>query len=237
MSISVEPNGAAPEFAPRKDPYADSASLEFGFRARRFRLVQDLIEKCLAERDTVRILDIGGTEAYWRIGRDFLERHRGRLRIALVNIDREPVADADLFEASVGDGADPRLLQGETFDLVHSNSVIEHVGDWPRMVQFAENTRRLGRFYYVQTPNYWFPYEPHFRFPGFQYLPKSMRVGLMMRYQLGFFPRVDDRDEARDVVDHHTLISRRQMRRLFGDASVTFEKVAGLNKSIIAIRG
>lgn len=236
MSVSIDPEGVAPEFKPR-DPYSDTASLEFGFRAKRFALVQALIEKCLAERDVVRILDIGGTEAYWRIGRDFLERHRGRIRIALVNIDLEPVADAELFDTAVGDGADPRLLQGETFDLVHSNSVIEHVGDWSRMVHFAENTKRLGRFYYVQTPNYWFPYEPHFRFPGFQYLPKSVRVGLMMRYQLGFFPRVDDRDEARGVVDHHTLISARQMRSLFGDASVTFEKVAGLNKSIIAIRG
>lgn len=235
MSESIETAGGNPRNKP--DPYMDINSLEFGFRAKRFELVRALIEKCLVDRETVRILDIGGTENYWLIGRDFLEAHRGRIRITLLNIDVDPVEDPGMFEAMVGDGSAPSLLAGETFDLVHSNSVIEHVGDWEHMVRFAENTRRLARFYYVQTPNYWFPYEPHFRFPGFQYLPKNTRVALMMRYQLGFFPKVQDWKEARAVVDHHTLVSVRQVRSLFADAHVQFEKVAGLNKSIIAMRG
>lgn len=235
MSECIEIPGG--DLRSRPDPYADPTSLEFRFRVKRFELVQALIEKSLSEKGRVRILDIGGTEYYWRIGKDFLAANRGRIRITLLNIDVDPVDDPGLFDAMVGDGSDPGLLAGETFDLVHSNSVIEHVGDWQHMERFAENTRRLAKYYYVQTPNYWFPYEPHFRFPGFQYLPKSTRVALMMRYKLGFFPRVNDWEEARDVVDHHTLVSVRQVRSLFGDAHVLFEKVAGLNKSIIAMRG
>jgi len=235
MSGNVESPGEG--LQNRLDPYLDAGSLEFRFRARRFELVRALIEKCMAERGSVRILDIGGTEHYWLIGRDFLEANRGRIRITLLNIDVEPIEDPGLFEAMVGDGSDPELLTGQTFDLVHSNSVIEHVGDWEHMVRFAENTRRLAKYYYVQTPNYWFPYEPHFRFPGFQYLPKSARVALMQHYALGFFPKVPDTKEARDLVDHHTLVSARQVRSLFSDAHVQFERVGGLNKSIIAMRG
>src|SRR5690606_31910664 len=105
------------------------------------------------------------------------------------------------------------------------------------MVRFASNVKRLSKRYYVQTPNYWFPYEPHFRFPGFQYLPKSARVALLRRFSLGFFRPVEDPEEARAIIDHHTLISTRQMRLLFDDAQISHEKVFGLYKSIIAVRG
>lgn len=232
MSVN-ENNG---EVSLNRNPYSDRNSIEFKFRSRRFAIVKRLIEVALAERGEARILDLGGTETYWLIGEDFIRQNRGKIQITLVNLDIEPVRDTDLFVPLVGDAANPKLLAGEQFDLVHSNSVVEHVGDWARMQQFAANTKRLSKRYYVQTPNYWFPYEPHFRFPGFQYLPASLRTRLIMRYSLGFFRRIDDIDEARDIIAHHTLISRRQMEQLFDDATVQFEKVMGINKSIIAYR-
>lgn len=219
-----------------RDPYSDRNSLEFKFRSRRFAKVQELIEAALAERGEARILDLGGTETYWLIGEDFIRQHRGKIKITLINLEKEAVRDTDLFTSLVGDAADPALFAGESFDLVHSNSVVEHVGDWARMQQFAANTKRLSKRYYVQTPNYWFPFEPHFRFPGFQYLPAALRTRLIMRYSLGFFRRIDDLEEAKDIIAHHTLISRRQMGTLFQDATIKFEKVLGINKSIIAYR-
>jgi hypothetical protein len=104
------------------------------------------------------------------------------------------------------------------------------------MQMFAQNTRRLAPRYYVQTPNYWFPYEPHFRFAGFQYLPERLRAALIMRYSLGFFQRIADRAEADDIIYHHRLLSTAQMARLFGDGDISHEKFGGLNKSVIAIR-
>ena len=218
------------------NPYTDRGSLEFKFRSRRFVKIRQLIETILAERGEARILDIGGTETYWLIGKEFLRQHRNRIKITLVNTEIEHVTDTTMFDALVGDGSNPDLFGSERFDLVHSNSVIEHVGSWERMRAFAENTKRLAPRYYVQTPNYWFPLEPHFRFPGFQYLPERVRVALIMRYSLGFFRRIADLEEARDIIDHHTLISTRQIRELFADAQVSHEKLLGFNKSIIAIR-
>lgn len=219
-----------------RNPYADRSSLEFGFRARRFAQVQRLIETILSERGSCRILDLGGTEIYWLIGEDFIRRHRARLSITLVNTEAAAVADSRLFSHICASASNRTLLAGENFDLVHSNSVIEHVGWWADMCDFAANVRRLAPRYYVQTPNFWFPYEPHFRFPGFQYLPEAVRRKLITRFSLGFFKRIDDENEARDIIDHHRLLSRRQMSRLFPDAHVGFEKVMGLNKSIIAMR-
>jgi hypothetical protein len=106
-----------------------------------------------------------------------------------------------------------------TFDIVHSNSVIEHVGDWPKMLSMAQEVRRLAPAYFVQTPNYWFPIEPHYKLPLVQYLPNSIR-----RAVTG-----DDPDRIR-------LLSARQMRRLFADASLWRERVFGMTKSLVAVR-
>lgn len=220
----------------KANPYANRESLEFGFRAKRFEHVRKLIESILAERDFCAILDLGGTENYWKIGEEFLQKNRTRLSITLVNTEAETVSDHGLFTVIQGSATDPTLFEGRSFDLVHSNSVVEHVGWWPDMCAFADNVRRLAPRYYVQTPNYWFPYEPHFRFPGFQYLPEWVRREMIMRFSLGFFRRISDRNEARSIIDHHRLLSKRKMVRLFPDAAVTFEKVLGLNKSILAIK-
>jgi hypothetical protein len=220
----------------RPDPYKDRNSIEFKFRSRRFVRIQRLIETILSERGKAEILDLGGRETYWQIGQDFIEANRKKLRFTLVNLEKETVEDHALFESLTGDATDPNLLAGRIFDLVHSNSVVEHVGDFPDMKRFAENTKRLAPRYYVQTPNYWFPYEPHFRFPGFQYLPQAVRIGMIQRFSLGFFPRIQDPAAARDIIRHHHLVNTRQMRELFDDARIIHEKFYGLNKSIIAIR-
>lgn len=229
--------GTIADIPVKADPYTNRQSLEFGFRARRFAQVRSMIESVLAEKGHCEILDLGGTEKYWLIGEDFIQANRSRLRFTVINNEeQQPVDRPDLFEIHLGSATDPRLLDGRRFDLVHSNSVIEHVGGWRDMEMFAANARRLAPRYYIQTPNYWFPYEPHFRFPGFQYLPESVRIELIMRFSLGFFRRIEDRREAAEIIHHHRLVSARQMRLLFPDGSVGFEKVAGLNKSIIATR-
>lgn len=221
--------------AARNDPYTNKNSLEFGMRQRRFAAVQALIAAAIAEHGFCHILDLGGTETYWLIGRDFLEKNRGRLHVTIVNTEEQAVLDPGMFTFVKGSATDRGLFMGRVFDVVHSNSVIEHVGSWQDMQAFAGNVRRLGRRYYVQTPNYWFAYEPHFRFPGFQYLPAWMRVELIRHFALGFFPRIPDRDEARKVISEHCLISTRQMAKLFPDARIRHETFYGLNKSILAV--
>lgn len=222
-----------------RDPMLDRSSMEFGFRAKRFVEVRRLIETVIAERGSCSIVDLGGTERYWGIGEEFLDENRSRIAIKLVNLEQEPLtADADgMFSSVAGDATDPRLLEGESFDLVHSNSVIEHVGTRADMQRYADNVRRMAPRYYVQTPNFWFPFEPHFRLPGFQYLPERIRVAIIRNFSVGFFDKVPDYDEARQVIRHHQLVTAQEMARFFPDARIKFEKVGPLNKSIMAIRG
>lgn len=218
------------------DPYQDRTSLEFSFRAKRFTAVRKLIENALAERGRCDIVDLGGTEKYWLVGEEFIRANRSRLRLTIVNTEPQTIDQPDLFSFVHASATDTALFADRRFDLVHSNSVIEHVGFWPEMERFAANVRRLADRYYIQTPNYWFPYEPHFRFPGFQYLPEPVRIWLITHYQLGFFPKIESRDEAQQIIDEHRLLSTRRVRKLFPDAVISHEKFFHTNKSIVAIR-
>lgn len=220
----------------RANPYANSQSIEFRLRARRFAHVRRLIETILDERGRADILDLGGTETYWRIGADFIRANRHRLSITLINPEPQAIQDRKVFSFHEASATDRTLFADRGFDLVHSNSVIEHVGGWEAFEDFAANARRLAPRYYIQTPNHWFPYEPHFRLPGFQYLSAAMRARLIMRFSLGFFRRVGTRAEGDDVIRHHRLLSTREMQRLFPDGVIFHERVFGLNKSIIAMR-
>lgn len=220
------------------ETYSNPVSIESRFRRARFARVEALIEQALESRKVIDIIDLGGREIYWTIATGFLARHRGRIRIHLVNLesDLEPVGDKGLFEAHAGDACDGDVFQGQAFDLVHSNSVIEHVGGWDRIGQFADNVRRLAPRYFVQTPNFWFPLEPHFRVPGYQWLPPRWRTHLLQMRRLGFYDREPDYRKARAIVEEVKLLTRHDMAHLFPDADIAVERVFGLPKSIMASR-
>ncbi len=127
-------------------------------------------------------------------------------------------------------------LDDLSFDVVHSNSVIEHVGLWRDECKMAQEVRRLAARYFVQTPNYWFPLEPHLRTPFVHWLPVPWRAAIVRRRACGYFPRARSYDEARNILDDARLLDARAMATLFPDAVIERERIAGLTKSLIAIR-
>ena len=129
----------------------NAGSLSYRFRLRRDRLLREVI---LAERrrveGTFRILDLGGTADYWRrVGFDFLEAND--IDITCVNhIATEfgvSARESSRFRCIVGDACDMAGHADRSYDFVHSNSVIEHVGRWPQMRGFANEVRRLAPAY------------------------------------------------------------------------------------------
>lgn len=63
----------------------------------------------------------------------------------------------------------------QSFDVVHSSAVIEHVGDWRAQWWFlAELWRVSRRALYVTTPNRWAPIEFHTAIPLLHWLPRPL---------------------------------------------------------------
>lgn len=221
------------------DPTRPS-SLASRFRARRSAAVRALIAEIAARNGRCKILDLGGTPDYWvKIGVDFLREHKVRIEI----VNREPgelgvgASADDLMSLSVGDACSLPRFADNSFDLVHSNSVIEHLHGWKNMIAFAAETRRLSANYYIQTPYFWCPIDPHFvTVPFFHWLPRPVRAQLLNRFPIAHSGRIANYSRAVEVVEGVTLLDRKQFAFLFPDADIHFERVIGLPKSLIATR-
>lgn len=213
--------------------YLDPGSRSFQFRQRRFARVRGMIDGIVASKGRCRIADIGGTDYYWRIAGDLLDRTP--VSIDLFNLEALPVA-APNMRSLVGDASRLDHIDDNAYDLVHSNSVIEHVGSWSEMTRMAGHVRRIAPAYYVQTPNFWFPYEPHFRAPFFHWLPEQIRARLLMRFNLGFGGRRETLDAAMRGVQSAQMLDFAQLRDLFPDAEIHRERFFGLTKSLMAVR-
>ena len=178
----------------------------------------------------MRVLDLGGTIESWGLC-PVRPAH-----VTLLNMGVAQGETPDWMRQLDGDATDvPAPIRHESWDLVFSNSVIEHVGGHAKRRAFAEQVRSLAPAYWVQTPNRYFPIEPHWLFPGFQFLPVAARRTVAQHWPL-YKWRSDDPDRAlREVLDIE-LVSRTEMAMLFPDATLVPEKVAGLTKSWIAVR-
>jgi hypothetical protein len=207
----------------------DSRSVAHRLRRNRFRLFRRLLGRV---RRPARILDVGGTPNFWqRMG--FADEG-----VDIVLLNTEAPADRDQgFTTIRGDARQMDEFGDGEFDVVFSNSVIEHVGDLDDQRRMADEIRRVGRCYFVQTPNRYFPIEPHFLVPGFQFLPVEVRARLLARSDLGWIRRVPDLDEARRRVRGIRLLTRRELLRLFPGAQLYTEWLLGLPKSFVACGG
>jgi hypothetical protein len=201
-------------------------SFSHQFRLRRFEQFRQLLNRLPRP---VTILDIGGTEAFWR-GMGFDEPG---VSITLLNLEAAPPTQPP-FTTLRGDATHLDGITDKSYDIVFSNSVIEHLFTWENQQKMAAEVLRVGRYHYIQTPNYWFPVEPHWVFPFFQYFPKPVRRWLTQRFTLGHIGRAKDAAAARKQVEEIRLLTKKELQELFPGSALYAEKIGFLTKSYTA---
>lgn len=150
------------------------------------------------------------------------------------------------FEMVLLDESGILPFEDNYFEIVHCNSVIEHVtidktrrwslqstkeftkAAFARQKQFASEIRRVGKSYFVQTPNKNFVFESHTWLPLVQFLPRPLLIKTI---------RFLNKWWVKKTSPDWNLLTAEQMRELFPEAIITREKVFGLTKSLIAIGG
>ncbi|MEV4760627.1 class I SAM-dependent methyltransferase [Micromonospora sp. NPDC049559] len=176
------------------------------------------------------VVDLGGRLETWT---------RAAVRpkhVHVLNLETPPAEVPEWAEVDHVDAcALPARLANRRYDLVFSNSVLEHVGGHERRLRFAESVHTLADAHWVQTPYRYFPIEPHWIAPGMQFLAVRVRTELARRWPLTHTPNRDYR-AALERVLWTDLLDRTQMRYYFPDSQIRTERLAGMAKSLIAVR-
>lgn len=199
-------------------------------RARRWEVFSELFP----DIESMSVIDLGGTVDAW---------HRAPVHpkhVTVLNLFEPGISQSEDVVAVTGDACDAvSVLQEQTgtsqFDLVFSNAVLEHVGGHANRVRFAASVRDLGRRHWIQTPYRFFPLEPHWLFPGMQFLPVVARARVASTWPLAHSP-AHTMGEAMESVQWTELVGVAEMRWYFPDSHIRHERALGLTKSLIAVQ-
>lgn len=201
---------------------------------RRFRRRRGaMIRAIFPEIARFEVCDLGGSLHFWD--------HSGLgvppERLTLFNVDRGETQSASgspyararfvLYDGKRIPVADRK------FDLLVCNSVIEHVPPERRSALVLE-MQRVARRVVLQTPAKEFPIEPHFLLPFVQWLPRSLG-----RYAVRVSPwRLLSQPSPETIEDYYrgtNLLTEREVRVLFPDAELRYERFIGLRKSYLVV--
>ncbi len=202
-------------------------------RKNRFALLENRIKQLASGKEEFHILDIGGDIAYWKN----VEWNSGNCHIHLLNLYKNSIEEKDstYFHNIVGNALSLPFQKGK-FDLIFSNSVIEHVGSYENQKIFAEEVMRVCDKYIIQTPSFWFPLEPHSLIPLFQFIPHNLRALLIMAFNINYFPKKSNYREALTVSRSTLMFTKKRFQKLFPGAEIQVEKLFGIPKSYTVVK-
>jgi hypothetical protein len=199
----------------------DEVRLLKGLVHREFRLRKiELFFEVLRPSPHSTLLDIGGGQG---ISGEFARLYGFFDKVVIVNLNPDPglTNKYSNIEWIVEDACDMKKI--EKVDYVFSNAVIEHVGSFQRQEVFAREVLRVAKKgYFITTPNFWFPFEPHYLLPFGQYLPRSFLRQINKRANLGYLRK----GEWEEIY----LLSRRKLSLLFPTGNVT---ASGMRHSLV----
>lgn len=197
------------------------------FRQKRIRFFLDQLHP----GDETTILDVGGNVYDWE----------GVVPISspITILNLAPVDSSSSYPSrftyQMGDGRS-LPFPDQSFDIVYANSVIEHLRTWEDQQRFAREALRVGRRVFIQTPNRWFPIEPHFITFFLHFLPKSWQRLFLPKLSFRGLFRSGDNVELQQLFEELRLLSFREMQALFPGCTIHRERLLGITKSLIAVR-
>lgn len=173
-----------------------------------------------------RILDLGGAPQFW-------DDCPVPLNITIMNLPGYnsliPPVSRHTITILEGDACHVKLPADNSFDIVFSNSVIEHVGDRLKRADMAKEVRRLAPLYWVQTPSIWFPVEAHCYMLFWWFYPEFVRRFFLRRWH--------NRLPAwTEMMMETTVVLKNELESLFPDAEIWTERKFGFTKSYVFYR-
>jgi len=189
----------------------------------------------------ISLIDLGGTVKFWEnwgleknplldvtlVNNHDRDKAHANDPITLPNIRR---LNADVLTLSAADFA--------KYDVIFSNSLIEHLPGRDLQRQLASAIIDSGRPYFLQTPNKRSPLDPHFPrayVPFFATYPRAVQARLLSWSALGSSSASPTYGAALTRLQNYFPLTTSDVRQLFPQARIVVERPLGVPISIVAM--
>lgn len=135
------------------------------------------------------ILDVGTSPLNLKSENIFIKKFKNHKNFTCFsNHDLQPIKKNFLnFSFIIGD-ARKMKFRNNSFDIVHSNATIEHIGSDKMQLKFISECLRVSRkFVFITTPNKYFPIDFHTKIPFLHWLPHSIFNIILKLFGDNFF--------------------------------------------------
>jgi len=186
----------------------------------------------------MKILDVGAEiNPKGNCNLQFIDCYPWKNNIYAINLSSEHVSQIKQYypeiEAIV---ADARALPwpNKHFDIVYSNAVIEHVGTFKDQKKMAAEIMRVGKRWFVTTPNRWYPFEFHLRLPFVTWLP---RHGYLWAGSIISYNHVRKKYVFGADCSGIRLMTAKELKQCFPTSKIIKQRVTFMAETLIAIDG
>lgn len=198
----------------------------------------ELFNRTMKPSGQIKVLDIGAEiNPDGDRGLQLTDSYPWKNNLSAVNLSSEHISMIKQYypeiEATVGDAC-KSPWPDKYFDVIYSNTVIEHVGDFTKQKKMASEITRVGKRWFVTTPNRWYPFEFHLRLPFVTWLPGNsyLKVGKLVSYN-----HVKKRYSFGINQNGLRLLSAKEMRRFFPTSKIIKQRITFMAETLIAIGG
>lgn len=195
-----------------------------------------LFYRTFQPNEYTRILDVGAEiNPTGERGLQLIDTYRWKHNLTALNLSKDHICQIKRhypqIEAVVGDACH-LPWPDKYFDVVYSNAVIEHVGDYERQKQMAREIMRVGKRWFVCTPNRWYPFEFHLRLPLVTWLAGDayLHAARVLRYD-----HVRRRYTFVNPMADFRLMSFREMKSCFSNSRIIKQRVTFMAETLIAL--
>ncbi len=199
----------------------------------------ELFNRIMKPAENEILLDVGAQAGpYNSNSMQMINSYPWKKNISAVNISSEQIESINKYYPEVNTVvADACKLPwpDKYFDIVYSNAVIEHVGDFHRQMEMASEIMRVGKRWFVSTPNRWYPFEFHSRLPLVTWLPCK---GYLWASSLFSYNHVKGKYTIGIKKTHNLrLLSSRELRKCFPGSRIIKHRVTFMAEVLIAVGG
>lgn len=165
----------------------------------------------------------------------FIDYYPWKSNVSAINISPEHISLIKRYypevDARVGDAC-ALPWEDKYFDIVYSNAVIEHLGSFERQKQLASEIMRVGKRWFVATPNRWYPFEFHMRLPFVTWLPRNVHTwfGQIISYN-----HVKKKYMAGIRRDDLRLMTGRELKQCFPTGQIIKLRITLIAETLIAV--